>query len=134
MEIGDITLHLQDIVRKGRRLILHVNIHSHHRITLLENSAKGQPRISHGSQAPDLKVMHIHGVIDMPERVAFVVANSNLAVSFGGHAFFFLFELEPRARRGPYYAYPAELAVPLHHPIRQYACAPCLVGLLRCHR
>jgi hypothetical protein len=30
--------------------------------------------------------MHIHSVIDMPERVAFVVANSNLAVSFGGHS------------------------------------------------
>jgi hypothetical protein len=29
--------------------------------------------------------MHIHGVIDMPERVAFVVAYSDLAASFGGH-------------------------------------------------
>jgi hypothetical protein len=75
---------------------------------------------------------HAHtGMIDIPERIAFVVANRDLAVSFGGHASFFLFELKPRARRGPYDAYPAELVVPLPHPIRPYACAPYLAGLMQ---
>src|SRR5262249_29145 len=86
MEISDITLHLQDIVCEGRRLILHVNIHGHYCIALLENSTKGYPRLSHRGQTDDLKVMHIHGVIDVPERVTFVVTNGELAVSFGGHS------------------------------------------------
>jgi hypothetical protein len=49
-----------------------------------------QSRLDHSLQTPDLKAVQVHGVVDMPQGVAFVVAHGEVAAGFGGHARFFL--------------------------------------------
>src|SRR5262249_1619349 len=93
METGDIALHIQHIVTKGWRLVLYVQVHCDHGITLFEDRPKGQAHCGHGGEAPNLEVVHIRSVIDVSQRIAFIMANRDLTVCFGGHRALFLLSL-----------------------------------------
>src|SRR5262249_10311438 len=64
--------------------------HCDHGITLFEDRPKGQAHCGHGGEAPNLEVVYIRSVIDVSQRIAFIMANRDLTGCFGGHRALFL--------------------------------------------